>query len=274
MKKKMLILSIAIVAVAAVGLGAFGIANATSVASAAGQNLPALTAGFPDASTGRIFGHGGEGPLHPYVEEATADILGMTADELQAALDDGQRLTDLIEAAGLTVNEFYLALEAALPGIVEQALADEAITEEQAEAILENGLPDRRIWFGVLSPYILDATAEFLGMSAEELQTALDDGTTIEELLDETGLTHLQLRQALDDATPGIVRSALADEAITQEQADQILEYGLPLGSCGGHHRRGGGPGGFGPGGPHGPGGSSGPGGPGMDGLPFLSENG
>lgn len=285
MKKKILILSLAIVAVAAVGLGAFG------VATAAGQNLPALITGIPAASAagmdalqaggpgavaGRIFGHGGDGPLKPYLEEATAEILGISVDELQAALDGGQRLSDLIEAAGLTVEAFNAALEAALPEIVAQALADGVITEELAEAILENGLPGRRGWFSPLRPYIEEATAEILGIDTDELQAALEDGTAMGELLDEAGLTHLEFRMALDEATPGIVRSALADEAITEAEADTILEYGLSLGSCGPGRHGHGGPGGFGPGGPNGPGGLEGPQGfgPGMDGLPFLSENG
>lgn len=264
MKKKILILSAAIVVVAAVGLGAFGIA------SAAGLNLPALQTGSPYAYAGRILGHGGDGPLRPYIEEATADILGITVDELQALLEDGATLTDLIEAAGLTVVEFRSQLEAALPEIVEQALADEAITQEQADAILANGLPVRGFWSGALQPYILEASAEILGMSADELQAALDAGTTVSELLEEAGMTHLQFRMALDEATPGIVETALADEAITQEQADQILEYGLQVGRCGGgHHGRGGGPGGFGPGGPDGSGF-----GPGFPGGSLLSENG
>jgi hypothetical protein len=132
------------------------------------------------------------------------------------------------------------------------------------------------VWFGPLNPYVLDATAEILGMSVEDLQAALEDGTTVGELLDETGLTHLEFRQALDDATPGIVRAALADEAITEEQAENILEYGLSLGPCGPERHGHGGPGGFGPGGPNGPGGPEGPQGfgPGMEGQPFLSENG
>jgi len=256
MKKKLFILSIAVLAVAALGLSAF------SYAQAAGVDLPAMQFNGP----GRVFAHPGggrgAGPLGPYIQEAAAEILGMSAEELQAALDEGVRMAALIEEAGLTVEEFRTAMEAALPGIVDQALADDAITEAQAELILENGLRGAYGRFGVLHQYVLEAAAEILGMDVDELQAALDTGTTMAELIDEAGLTHLQFRQAMDDATPGIVRAALADEAITEEQAERILEYGLSTGPCGsGRHERGGPGGPMGPGGMNEPGGMNGPGG-------------
>jgi hypothetical protein len=254
MKKKILILSIAIVTVAAIGLGAFGLAEAAT------PGLPALQANGWGPALGHPHGEKGDGPLRPYVQAASAEILGMTVDELEAAQEEGIRMAVLIEDAGLTVEEFRTAMEAALPGIVEQALADNAITEAQAELILENGLMGPYARFGVLHQYVLEAAAEILGMDVDELQAALESGTTMGELLDEAGLTRLQFRQALDDATPGIVRAALANGAITEEQAERILEYGLSTGPCGsGRHERGGPGGPMGPGGMNGPGGFSGP---------------
>lgn len=133
MKKKILILSIAIVAVAAVGLGAFGIAGA------AGLDLPALAG--PQSDALGVLEHGGDSPLRPYIEEASAGILGITVEELQTALDEGTTVSELLETAGLTHLEFRMALDEATPGIVRAALADEAITQEQADRILEYGLP-------------------------------------------------------------------------------------------------------------------------------------
>lgn len=281
MMKKILILSIAIVAVAAVGLGAFGIAGAAGIVD---LDLPALQGRGPRAEYGRMYTDQGDGPLAPYVQEATAEILGITVEELEAAYEDGQRLSDLVEEAGLTIEEYRLALEEAWPGIVGQALADGAITEDGAERLLAMGIPGHQGRFGPLGPYVLDATAEALGMDADELQAALDEGVTMDELLEEADLSHRELRMALDAATPEIVRLALADEAITEELAEQVLEYGLPFG-LGGHGHRGPGghsgpgehhgPGGFGPGG-FGPGGF-GPGGPqgfGPGEAPFFSDNG
>ncbi len=253
MKKTLIILTVAIVAVVALGLTAFSYVEASGMPFASVFDQPFLHHKGP--GNGEVDGKMG-GDLRPYLEAATAEILGMTLDEFNAAREDDVKLEQMVEDAGMTLDEFQTAMEAALPGILEQAVADEAITQEQADFILENGLlgpggfgPDV---YGALKDYVDAAFAEILGVSVEELQTARDEGT-LDDLIDAAGLTKLEVRMALDEATPDIVAAALADGVITQEQADQILEYGLPL-PChdgpgkhdgpGGHH----GHDGFGPG--------------------------
>jgi len=199
------------------------------------------------------FGLKGDGVLQPYVEAAAADILGLSVEELQTAKDEGTRLPELLDNAGLTTDEFQTQMEAAVPNIVEQALADGVITQAQADYILENGLRGAKGYLhSALQEYVDAAVADILGVSVEELQTARDEGT-VADLLDAAGLTRAELQTALDEATAEIVEQALADGVITQAQADSILENGL----------RGFGPGGHGPGGGHhngGPGGGFGPG--------------
>lgn len=255
MKKKIWILSIAIMAVAAIGLSAF------SYAEAAGVEAPVMQIGNGPAGAERPQFEEGERPLKPYIDEAQASILGVTVEELQAAQGDREQMAALIEAAGFTPEEYFAEMKAAFPGIVQAALDDGAITEEQAEMILEHGLrrPQRR-GFGPLFPYVKEATADILGMDVEDLEAALADGVTMDELLDDAGLTHLDFQQALNEATPDIVEAALEDEAITQEQADQILEYGLH--NCGSRRK-----------GPGGQGNGQGSG-PGAEGAPFLTNDG
>ena len=210
------------------------------------------------------FGLDGDGVLQPYVEAAVADILGISVEDLQAAKEAGTRMPELLENAGLTAGEFQTAMEEAVPGIVEQALADGVITQAQADYILENGLRGARGYLhSALQEYVDAAVADILGVSVEELQAAREDGT-VADLLDAAGLTADEFRTALDEATAGIVEQALADGVLTQEQADFILENGLRgfggfgpsdcMGGPGGRGPHGGGPGGFGPGG-FGPGG-------------------
>jgi hypothetical protein len=76
------------------------------------------------------------------LQAATADALGMTVEELQAAKDSGQRLSEIAEAQDVTLEEIQTAVEAAKADMVQQALDDELITAEQAECILshEGGL--------------------------------------------------------------------------------------------------------------------------------------
>ena len=127
MKAKLFTFTLIILAVVALGLTGFSYANAQTQAS------PLLQQRDPSRPEG-------EHPLRPYVEAAIADILGMSVEEWQAAKQAGTRLPELIEAAGLTPEAFQDALQAATPDIVAQALEDGAITQEQADFILENGL--------------------------------------------------------------------------------------------------------------------------------------
>ena len=165
-------------------------------------------------------GHRDEpGLMQPYFESAAADILGVSVEELEAARGDRTAMAAMLEDAGLTIEEFDAAMDAALPDAVAQALEDGVITEDQAEFILENGWrrPNRqpRRGFGPLNPYVVEASADILGIDVEELQAALEDGTPIEEILDEAGVTVL-----------------IEDGAITDEQAEKILEYGLWPARC------------------------------------------
>jgi hypothetical protein len=96
----------------------------------------------------------------------------------------------------------------------------------------------------------LEAAAEVLGMTTDELTTALQSGKTLEELAEEAGVDLQDVREAIQAAHAAQLRERIqqAVEAgtITQENADWLLE-GLDKGFIGG-------PGGFGFGGHRGPG--------------------
>ena len=66
-----------------------------------------------------------------------ASVLGLSEAELEAALEDGTRLSTLMEERGLTVDEFTAAMEAAYQYAV-QALVPDVLTQDQADLILEN----------------------------------------------------------------------------------------------------------------------------------------
>jgi len=81
---------------------------------------------------------GAFGPLAEYIKQAVADLLGLTVEELEQAREDGTPFADLLDAAGLTVEEFVEAMKAQKETIVAQAVEDGAITQEQADFILEH----------------------------------------------------------------------------------------------------------------------------------------
>jgi hypothetical protein len=96
----------------------------------------------------------------------------------------------------------------------------------------------------------LEAAAQALGMTTDELTAALQGGKTLEQVAEEAGVDFADVQAALQATRATEMREriqqALDDGTITQENADWLLE-GLDKGFMGG-------PGGFGFGGPHGPG--------------------
>lgn len=68
-----------------------------------------------------------------------AEALGMTVDELEAALAEGQSLWDLMFEKEISPSELQTKMQAAYEAAVQQAVADGVITQEQADAILSNG---------------------------------------------------------------------------------------------------------------------------------------
>ena len=99
----------------------------------------------------------------------------------------------------------------------------------------------------------LEAAAKVLGMTADELSTALQSGQTLEEIATAKGVDIADVQAAIQSAhneeMRAQIKQAVADGTMTQDKADWLLE-GLDKGYLDG------GPGfglGFGRGGPGGP---------------------
>jgi hypothetical protein len=96
----------------------------------------------------------------------------------------------------------------------------------------------------------LEAAAKVLGMTADELSTALQSGKTLEQLAQDATVDLQAVKDAIQAAHATEMRARIQQAVdagtITQENADWLLE-GLDKGFIGV-------PGAFGFGGPHGPG--------------------
>ena len=96
----------------------------------------------------------------------------------------------------------------------------------------------------------LEAAAKVLGMTTDELSTALQGGKTLEQLAQDANVDLQDVQDAIQAAHATEMRTriqqAVTDGTITQENANWLLE-GLDKGFIGV-------PGAFGLGGPHGPG--------------------
>jgi hypothetical protein len=97
-----------------------------------------LTAPFHGRGPGD--GQGGRG-LGQVELEAAAKVLGVTADELSAALRDGKTLQDVADEAGVAFEDVQAAIQAAhaaeLRERITQAVTDGTITQANADWLLE-----------------------------------------------------------------------------------------------------------------------------------------
>jgi len=123
----------------------------------------------------------------------------------------------LAEALGISVEDLDAAMRSAQSAMLEEAVADGRITQEQAD-LMQAGM--------ALRDYVdKDAIlAEALGISVDELNAARDEGTSLRELFQEQGLDRQTLRENMKNAMNDILNQAVADGVITQEQADLLQE--------------------------------------------------
>jgi len=211
------------------------LAGAT-IAFAQGQTLPDRLGSR--SAVGRPPGPGpGGGPgfrNNETLNTAIAELLGISVEELEGALADGETIRTLIEESGLDMVEVQTALQAARAEMLQQAVADGSITQEQAYQMLnrqskQNGFGRAgKGGFGLIDK---DGTArqttlaEVLGITVEVLEEYLADGETIRTLVEELGLDMAEVQTALQAARAEMLQQAVADGSITQEQADQMLNH-------------------------------------------------
>ena len=144
-------------------------------------------------------------------------------------------MSKLLKFAGMAT--LIVAVVVAM-GAISPAFAQAATTSAPAARLAHGG----GFGFGPHSQEALEAAAEALGMTADELSTQLWGGKTLAELADEAGVDLQDVRDAVEAAQLEAVRAAIAqaveDGNITQAQADWLLE-GLDNGYWGGGYGMG-----------------------------------
>jgi polyhydroxyalkanoate synthesis regulator phasin len=162
-----------------------------------------------------------------------------------------------VSAVTSTSTDRVQLIADALAGMVE----DGTLTREQADAVAQTlaeqlpahgpgGVGKPRGHAGVLLE--LDAAAEELGLTEQELREQLHDGATLAEIAEEQGVEVDDLVNAIVDAAKENLAAAVDDGRIDQERADEIaadledrvrtfVEEGFPA-APDGLHRHGPGP--------------------------------
>jgi hypothetical protein len=214
----------------------------------------------------------GDGLLSEYLFPALADIFGFTDDQVDGFQVVKDTIQDIRET--FTVAEIREKMQAAFTSAVENALADGTITQEQADQMLErreqlgdrdfdsfegrfedrgmrDGFMPEGFTFegrmdGMLQEYMDLYLAEALDISVEELQVMKEDGFNLRDYAAENGLSPEELAEMMAEVNTNAINAALEDGAITQEQADWMLEamgkFGtrMPFGTDFGGGMRGG----------------------------------
>ena len=93
--------------------------------------------GNNQGENGCLLEDGEYGPLHEYMYNAFAQVLGLTPEELETRRLAGDTLWDIAQEQGLTTEQFQEMMTTARTEAVNQAVADGVITQEQGEFMLE-----------------------------------------------------------------------------------------------------------------------------------------
>jgi hypothetical protein len=256
-----------------VGVAAFGFSSINGAKAASVQQPAAFHRGP---------GLGGFGPGGQADQTSLAQALGITVQQLQTAeqkafeaavqqaLDKGlitQNQADMMILRGgwfgrggmdgnlfgqnngidyqsllatqlnITTDALQSAQKQAYTNQIDQAVQDGTLTQQQADLILGRyGLQSS------LDPQALFAQA--LGISTDQLQTYQNQGMSISEILSTVGKTAVEVRDAEQAAYQAAVQQAVTSGAITQAQADAVLNsgygFGFLPGGFGGHEGFGG----------------------------------
>jgi len=165
----------------------------------------------------------------------------------------------LADKLGVTVEELQAAQTAAKDQMIDDALAAGKITAAQADRLrnaepgdLRHGLAKRVK--GAIGD-VFQTAADILGLSTDEVRAGLAEGKTLNDLATEQGVSNLEA-QLVAQLTADIQAKA-ADGSITQDQADRMIgNLAERVGNIVNHEGgkfRGRFEGGFGPGGFGGP---------------------
>jgi hypothetical protein len=152
--------------------------------------------------------------------------------------DFGGRFREAVAGIlGISVEEYDAAVEQAQAQVVDEALAEGWLTEDQAERMqerIDEGLGMRgmdRGWMGRGMDFmrrggdsIVGLIAEELDMSVRDLLAELEDGQTLGELASEKGVDVEAITATYLAELEANLAQAVEDGKITQTQADWMLE--------------------------------------------------
>ncbi len=129
---------------------------------------------------------------------------------------------------GVTEQQLVDAFKAARLDMLDEALAEGKITQEQADKIRQRIEDSQGLGFGLKGwrmralGGIVSSVAETLGMTPREIVQELKDGRSLAEIGEAKGVSADTLKSTILTAAQDKLDQAVADGKLTQERADKI----------------------------------------------------
>ncbi len=168
-----------------------------------------------------------KGVLQPYMQQAVADKLGLTVTELEAKLADGTKLHEVVLATGVTLEEMPTFMSEVQATALAAAVKDGVLTQAQADEITAR-MQERQSHMeqqAVVREYVQYALADALDITVSDLETQIKDGKKLHEIVLASGVTQEELPAFFKEIHETALAQAVKDGALTQAQADEILQH-------------------------------------------------
>jgi len=182
---------------------------------------------------------------------ALAAVAAVSAQSATPTPQTGNKITDLWErmhqavakALGITVEQYDSAVSTAQSDVLKQAVEEGLLTQEQADQLAERwadgqgpmglGMPGGRGHGGRGGPgwgmgmrgetSIMSVAAEKLGLTVDELATAMGTDKSIADVAKEKGVDVAVIVDAIVAERADQLKALVTDGRITQEKADTML---------------------------------------------------
>lgn len=174
--------------------------------------------------------------------DAVTDTLGVTSEDLRAAMADGKSLADVAEDQGVAVSDLTAAITTEIEEKLEEAVTEGKIDEDRAadmsdqlaervDQMVNATVDDMKERMGARKAHRGEGRssahgeelAEFLGLSLEELQASRAEGQTLAELAEAQGVSEDDLVTFIMDGVQERMDEAVADGRIEADDAAERL---------------------------------------------------
>ncbi len=163
----------------------------------------------PPAGPGGPGGRDGGGAIGKYMSKAWADVLGLKEEDYTKKMDEARNKA------------------------IELAVADGAITQEQAQQIRTRDAERPAEGEKPAGPgkeetavhdEMVSALASVFGISQNDLETAMKAGKSVEDIAADKGMTIAGYREKMSEAMTKAVNQAVSKGSISKEQGESMLK--------------------------------------------------